>query len=387
MCHSDTHSSAESNLACKIGVFWLCTFWLGWNCPCVRTLWQHVVPRHCCIKKSLQIPRHCDNTKSLDIWTTHNAWQFSETAAHGQHDRIKEQLHFTLRDEAVSALMAEATTQSLEGSGSFKMGTTQAIFFLAHWLFSCYAHAFLVSSWEMAQASAFSNASSSSSSSSELHSESSTVRVVLARVTSPTNAHAWMHTSSHANAFTDVTMLGTAQWWHDARIVVGQCTDVTMLGTPQWWHDARIVVGWCVTRSIMRILMHHAHSVCFLHFATIACHCSSIRPALPMAQKHCKLIHQGGASWHFQHVVKTRPIEPWLTSAIFSRNSCFLTCAAPWRFWQKFKISALLQLFVLRVAMHSFGVTCLTSCILGSNFAFWGLCFAMWGLVLNPQCR
>jgi len=37
--------------------------------------------------------------------------------------------------------------------------------------------------------------------------------------------------------------------------------------------------------------------------------------------------------------------------------------------------------------MHSFGVTWLTGCILGSNFVFLGSCLTMWGLVLNPKYR
>ena len=33
--------------------------------------------------------------------------------------------------------------------------------------------------------------------------------------------------------------------------------------------------------------------------------------------------------------------------------------------------------------MHSFGVTWLTGCMLGSNFAFWGSCLVMRGLALT----
>jgi len=132
-------------------------------------------------------------------------------------------------------------------------------------------------------------------------------------------------------------------------------------------------------QHVIRVLMCHAHLVCFWYFATILCHRSSIRPSqwpkcIANWSTNTQIIKRKvGAGWHFQALVKTRPIEPWLASPIFS------ICL-----WQQIKMTALLQ---SRVTMHSFGVTWLTRCMLGSNFVFWGSCLAVWGLVSNPKCR
>jgi len=61
--------------------------------------------------------------------------------------------------------------------------------------------------------------------------------------------------------------------------------------------------------------------------------------------------------------------------------------AHPRVFWQQIKTAALLQSFV--VEGHNALIWCdmADRLHLGSDFAFWGSCLAMWGLVLNPKCR